>query len=159
MTPFNPQKLSVKLIPPATSAQPVEHRTYTLTHSDTTGDLFLSIGYTYDDSSINWKMRDEVIAEWRIDVHGRFVLLGKAYVDGGEFTSEVAQRRFGIFQKEMGLALQAIVYGDLPFYAHYPTLLDAPIMLKFTSTYPAFNQIGYYGTPRQYANPIQYATP
>lgn len=151
MTTFNPQKLSVKLMPPATSAQPVEQRKYTLTHSDVTGELFLSIGYSYDESSINWLQRDEVIAEWNSDMHGQFILFGKAYVDNGEFTREVSQRRFEIFQKEMDKALGAIVYGDLPFYAHYPMLLDAPILLVFTSVYPELSLIRYYGTPRQYA--------
>lgn len=89
MSVFDPQKLSVMLIPPATFAQPVEERKYTLTHSDITAELFLDIGYVYNYKSINPKMRDEIFAEWKTDSHGSLNLVGKAYVDGGEFSHEV----------------------------------------------------------------------
>ena len=43
-------------------------RKYTLTHSDFTGDLFLTIDKDYDKVALsNWYtkfMRDEVLAEW-----------------------------------------------------------------------------------------------
>jgi hypothetical protein len=154
MSDFNPQKLSVKLMPPATSAQPIEGRKYTLTHSDSTAELFLDIGYVYNYEAVNWKMRDEVLAKWKKDKHGRLNLVGKAYIDGGEFGESVSGIRFNIFKKEMDTALKGIVYGDLPFYENYPVLLDAPIFIYYESIYPQYNQIYYYGTPRQYLNQI-----
>jgi len=150
MSVFNPQKLSVNLIPPATFAQPIEGRKYTLTHSDLTGELFLDIGNVYNDKAINQKMRDEVLGEWRKDEQSRFNLVGKAYVDGGEFGEIIAGIRFNVFQKEMATALKGIVNGDLQFYKNYPTLLDAPIFIYFESTYPQYQQVFFYGTPRQY---------
>jgi phosphatidate phosphatase PAH1 len=46
---------------------PIVPRCYTLTHSDFTGDLFLSIGASYDLKQISGiytkLMRDEVLAE------------------------------------------------------------------------------------------------
>jgi hypothetical protein len=141
MSVFNPQKLSIKLIPPATFAQPVEGRKYTLTHSDITAELFLDIGYVYNDKSINPKMHDEVLAEWKKDSLGRLNLVGKAYVDGGEFSQKVAGTRFKIFKKEMALALKGIVYGDRPFYVHYPFLLDAPIFIHYLSIYPHIGRL------------------
>jgi hypothetical protein len=154
MSIFNPQKLSVNLIAPATIAQPVEGRKYTLTHSDMTAQLFLDIGYVYNDQSINHKMHDEVLAEWKKDSHGRLRLEGIAYVDGGEFSQKVAGTRFRIFRKEMATALRGIVYGDLPLYVQYPFLLNAPILIHYLSIYPEFRQIAYYGTPRQHLNQI-----
>ncbi|HJV46182.1 MAG TPA: staygreen family protein, partial [Bacillota bacterium] len=154
MSVFNPQKLSVKLIPPATFTQPVEGRKYTLTHSDITAELFLDIGYVYNEKSINPKMRDEVLANWKKDSHGRLNLVGKAYIDGGEFSQKVAGIRFRIFKKEMATALKGIVYGDRPFYVHYPFLLNAPIFIHYLSIYPQYRQVAYYGTPRQYLNQI-----
>jgi hypothetical protein len=51
-------------------ASPIAPRRYTLTHSDTTGDLFPTIGLDYDRRQISgWYtrfMRDEVLAEWRV---------------------------------------------------------------------------------------------
>ncbi|RXT03731.1 staygreen family protein [Ammoniphilus sp. CFH 90114] len=148
MSVFNPQKLSVKLLPPATFLHPIEGRKYTLTHSDDTGELFLDIGYVYNQQAINPKMRDEVLAEWKKDPQGRFYLLGKAYVDGGEFSKQVAGFRFNIFQREMNLALKGIIYGDRPFYANYPLLLDASIFIHYESTFPEYRGLYNYGTPR-----------
>ena len=47
-----------------TATEPIIGRKYTLTHSDITADLFLTIGleYAYDEIS---EMRDEVLAEWQ----------------------------------------------------------------------------------------------
>lgn len=150
MSIFNPQKLSVKLIPPATFTQPVEGRKYTLTHSDNTAELFLDIGYVYNDQSINPNMRDEVLAEWKKDSHARLYLVGKAYVDGGEFSEKVAGIRLKVFKKEMTLALKGIVYGDRTFYEYYPFLLDAPIFIHYLSIYPQYRQVDFYGTPYHY---------
>lgn len=150
MSVFEPLNISVNLIPPATFVQPTEGRKYTLTHSDLTGELFLDIGNVYNYEAINQKMRDEVIGEWKADDQSHFTLIGKAYIDGGEFSETTAGIRFNIFQKEMGTALNGIINGDIPFYENYPVLLDAPIYVHFESTYPQYQQVFYYGTPRLY---------
>lgn len=152
MSSFDPQKLSVTIIPPATPVHPIEGRKYTLTHSDITAELFLDVGYVYNYKSINPKMRDEVLAEWHKDEQCRFLLVGKAHVDAGQFSKEVSDRRFQIFQKEMDTALKGMIYGDRSFFANYPVLLDAPIYIHFESVYPEYRQVLYYGTPRQYLN-------
>jgi hypothetical protein len=158
MSTFNPQKLSVKYIPPATNAQPIEGRKYTLTHSDITGDLFLSIGYEYDIAAIDQKMRDEVIAEWKRDNQGLLHLAGRVHVDGKDFSKSASKVRFRIFKKEMDLALKGIIYGDRSFFAAYPALIDAPIYIYFDSSYPEYNQVCYYGTPKRYLNQIKLPT-
>ncbi|MRH43308.1 hypothetical protein GH741_11515 [Aquibacillus halophilus] len=150
MSTFIPQKLSVKIIPPATHAQPIEGRKYTLTHSDVTGQLFLATGYVYHYRDINWEMRDEVLAEWKKDLQCRFSLVGNAYVDQGEFSEDEAEFRLKIFKKEMDTALKGILYGDQQFFSYYPNLLDAPIYIYYHSSYPQYRQLLYYGTPRDY---------
>jgi hypothetical protein len=52
MSRFNPSKLSVTFLPLANSIWPITGRKYTLTHSDITAELFLSIGYGYDYAAI-----------------------------------------------------------------------------------------------------------
>lgn len=150
MSVFDPNKLTINLIPPATSSHPVNGRKYTLTHSDSTAELFLDIGYVYNYKSINPQMRDEVLAEWKKDSHSCFRLIGWAYVDGGEFSQKVAGNRFNIFKKEMDTALKGIIYGDRPLFTNYPFLLDAPLYIHYLSTFPQFQQIAYLGTPRTY---------
>lgn len=149
MSKFDPAKLSVTIFPPATPYKPVDERKYTLTHIDTTGELFLTIGYCYDYQAINEKFRDEVLAEWKPRM-GQYTLIGKVYVSNGEFDEKYAMVRYLIFQRELPLALTAIVYGDQALYQNHPWLLDAPIYIQFESSYTQFQQFVYYGTPRQY---------
>jgi Staygreen protein len=149
MSEFNPEKLSATYLPPASIFYPIDNRRYTLTHSDTTGDLYLSTGCHYDFPKINPQMRDEVLAEWRRE-QGQYTLCGKVYVSGGEFDEKLSQVRFMIFKKELPLALSAIVNGDEGFFIYYPWLLDAPVYIYFESVYEQFNQVLYFGTPRQY---------
>lgn len=149
MKTFQPDKLSVTYLPPATPFFPVEGRKYTLTHSVETGELFLSTGHVYDRANINIKMRDELVAEW-IPRLGEYTLWGQVYVSGGEYDEKYAQVRYLVFQREIETALQAIVNGDQTFFTYFPWLLDAPVYIQFDSVFPQFQKIMYYGTPRQY---------
>jgi hypothetical protein len=153
MSLFNPSKLSVTLMPPITPSRPIEGRRYTLTHSDQTGQLFLTIGPNYETTMIDNKLRDEVIAEW-LPFNGEYKLFGRVHISSGEYDEKYAKVRFMIFQKELSLAIKAIVYGDQTFYCYFPWLLDAPIYIQFDSIYPAYHQVMYYGTPRQYLTAI-----
>ncbi|WP_456271223.1 staygreen family protein [Bacillus sp. AK031] len=149
MSEFKPEKLSVTYLPPASIFYPLEGRKYTLTHSDTTGDLFLSIGCHYDSAKLNPLMRDEVLAEW-VCAMGQYSLSGKVYISGGEFDENLSKVRYMIFQKELPLALSAIVNGDSGFFTYFPWLLDVPIYICFESIFPEYHQVKYLGTPRQY---------
>lgn len=153
MSLFIPSKLSVSYLPPSTPFRPLDGRKYTLTHSDVTGELFLTIGCQFDNSKINTNLRDEVLAEW-IPQLGEFQLWGSVYISGGEFDESYAKVRYLIFQKELELAIKAIVYGDQSFYSCFPWLLDSSIYIRFNSIYPQFQQVLYYGTPRQYLTSI-----
>ncbi len=150
MTTLYSEKLSTNYIGSTNSFYPLLGRKYTLTHSDQTGQLFLDIGTRYNLSSINLKMRDEVLAEWKINNDGILILFGTVYVDHGEYSKEEAFYRYKIFHKEMPLALKAIINGDISFYSYYPFLLNAPIVIYFQSIFPEYNGISNYGTPREY---------
>ena len=63
MSKLNPEKLSVEFKDGVTSTEPILGRRYTLTHSDITAELFLTIGLTYAYDKID-AMRDEVLGEW-----------------------------------------------------------------------------------------------
>lgn len=149
MSKFNPSNLRVTFLPPVTPFKPVDERKYTMTQSDETGELFLTVGYCFDESCVDPNFRDEVFAEWTPQM-GQYVLTGKVYVSGGEFDEQYSKIRFMIFQRELKTALTSIVYGDRAFYQYYPWLLDSPIYIQFESVYPLYHQMLYYGTPRQY---------
>jgi hypothetical protein len=144
---LNPEKLHVEFRTGVTMTEPVIGRKYTLTHSDITAELFLTIGlqFAYDKIST---MRDEVLAEWR--THNGFPFLYVyVYVDG-QFGPAVSAVRNAIFRRELPLALEAIRYGDRRFFAVHPYLDNAPIWVHFDSTSPEYNRFENWGVPNDY---------
>jgi len=154
MTDFNPKNLKVRFILPASPTEPLKGRKYTFTHSDDSAQLFLDIGTDFNYEAINDKVRDEIITEWQNDWQYR--LLGRVYVDHGEYTLREAQERYNRFKKQVMAALQSIVFGDRLFLSNYPLLLDAPIYIFFESNYPQFHKLYYYNCPKHYLNSFQY---
>ncbi|MFX1448611.1 MAG: staygreen family protein, partial [Promethearchaeota archaeon] len=69
MADLNPEKLHLKFKDSVGKVKLELPRKYTLTHSDSTGELFLTIGAEYDYEQISSLytrfMRDEVLAEWK----------------------------------------------------------------------------------------------
>jgi len=146
MERLNPEKLHVKYGPGATTTEPIIGRKYTLTHSDVTADLFLTIGLEYAYEDIN-EMRDEVLAEWQT-YEGSPLLYVYVYV--GQFGPAITAIRDTIFRRELPLALEAIRYGDSQFFMEYPQLDNAPIWIYFDSPNPDYNKFEYWGTPKDY---------
>jgi hypothetical protein len=136
MARLNPEKLHVDYLPSVTTAGPTRPRRYTLTHSDRTGDLLLSIGSDYNDKQISgWYtrlMRDEVLAEW-LDDQDQMALHVYCHVSGGPIFGR-ARWRESIFRREMPLVLEAIRHGDQAFFAAHPELETAPILVHFQSS-------------------------
>jgi hypothetical protein len=147
MKRLDPTKLFVEYRPGVTKTEPILQRHYTLTHSDVTAELFLTIGlqYAYDKIS---SMRDEVLAEWRINNDGYYLYV-YLYVDG-QFGPVISATRYSIFKRELPLALEAIRYGDRTFFKAHPELDNAPIWVYFDSSIPLFNRIEFWGFPGNY---------
>jgi len=147
MSILDPQKLSVDFREGATPITPVIPRRYTLTHSDTTGDLFLTIGlgYAYDKITA---MRDEVLGEW-IKTAKNYYFNVHLHVDSELMPSATAIRNV-IFRRELPLALKAIRYGDNIFFNTHKKLDNDPIIVHFNSSNPKFNTVEDWGTFSQY---------
>lgn len=139
-----PEKLSVEYRDGVTALEPVFPRRYTLTHSDVTGDLFLTIGSQYAWDKIN-PMRDEVLGEWKTDGNC-FYYHVYLYIDQGEYNQDVSAKRNEIFRRELPLALTAIRYGDRFLFDSSPYLKHAPIIVNFISSYPQFAKSESWGT-------------
>jgi hypothetical protein len=140
MERLNPEKLHITYSTGTTPENLVLPRLYTLTHSDRTGELFLTIGGQYDKQQISKLytrlMRDEVLAQIADD-GDRPVFKVYCHVSGG-FIIGTAKWRYNIFQSELPLVLEAIRYGDRALFEHNPQLENAPtrccfsVMLKIT---------------------------
>jgi hypothetical protein len=147
MSRLNPEKLSVEFREGVTTTEPIIPRRYTLTHSDITAELFLTIGlrYAYDKTNA---MRDEVLGEW-IKKGESYLYYVYLYVDG-QFGPGIAAIRNYVFRRELPLALEAIRYGDREFFTAHPELDNFPIIVFFMSTNPQFNKIENWGTFSDY---------
>ena len=106
-------------------------RCYTFTHSDRTGDLYLTIGSDFDFKQVSGRytrlMRDEVLAEWKLEKDS-FYLHVYCHVCGG-FVFGTASLREWIFRREMPRVLEVFRYGDREVFAENPRLDQAEILV------------------------------
>lgn len=144
MSTFNPEKLTVEYKEGVTTVGPAFPRRYTLTHSDVTDELFLTIGFDYAWEKAN-PLRDEVLGEWK-QSGGSLYFCVYVSVDQGQHPPSVSAKRNEIFRRELPLALTAIRYGDRIFFNRYPQLNQVPIIITFISAYPQFAKQENWGT-------------
>ena len=152
MKRLNPEKLRIDFLPGTSAESPLIPRRYTLTHSDRTGELFLSIG---PDSNIRqisgWYtrlMRDEVLAEWKQGEEG-YSLHVYLHISGG-LTFGRAGWRGAIFRRELPLVLESIRYGDRDLFTTYPDLDTASISVHFQSSDSRHYKTEHWGVLSNY---------
>jgi hypothetical protein len=146
------EKLHVRYLPGVSPEGPVTPRHYTLTHSDATGELFLTIGPDYDREQVSgWStrlMRDEVLAEWRRETEGPALHL-HCHVSGGLILG-TAGWRDAIFRRELPLVLEAFRYGDRRLFAAHSELDRAAVWVHFHAAQPRYDRVERWGTPADY---------
>ncbi|MEE0933098.1 MAG: staygreen family protein [Clostridium sp.] len=147
MIRFQPEKLNVSYKDEVGIKTFLPPRKYTLTHSDESGELFLSIGKKYDLDQINYNIRDEVLGSWEKD--DKDYLLITLEVDNGEGISNTIKRD-KIFRQKLTLALIAIVYGDNLFFENNKELYEAPVRVKFNSKFSEYDTLEEWGKVEDY---------
>lgn len=129
-------------------------RRYTLTHSDRTGDRYLTIARDYDRQQISGAytrfMRDEVLAEWLDD--GVMRLHVYFHVSGGPVFGH-AGLRYRIFRSCQRSVLQALRHGDDALYRSLPELDERPALVHYRSHRPRYDRILESGPMREYRLP------
>lgn len=152
MSRLKPEKLHVRLALGATPGGPVIPRRYTLTHSDLTGHLYLTVGLEYDRRQIaGWYtrlMRDEVLAEWCKGGNG-LGLHVHCHVSGG-LVFGPASLRDAVFRRELPLVLEAIQFGDRLLFEAHPELDRAPIWVHFHAKQSRHDHVERWGVPADY---------
>jgi len=145
-------KLHMQFAAGAAPDGPLTPRRYTLTHSDATGDLFLTIGADYDLRQLGGSqarfMRDEVLAEWRHEPEGP-ALHVDCHVSGGLVLGSAGWRD-AIFRQELPLALEAMCYGDRRLLDSRPKLEHAPVWVHFHARQEKYDVIEHWGTVADY---------
>jgi hypothetical protein len=151
MSDLNPQKLHVTYKTDPLQAGSLLPRRYTLTHSDSTGDLFLTVGAEFDQAQISgWYtrfLRDEVLAEWRDEEAPRLHVF--CHLSGGLVLGSPAWR-YSIFQKHMRQVLEAFRNGDRALFETRPDLDQAPVRVHFLAKQARYNRVEDWGRPAQY---------
>ncbi len=152
MERLNPEKLHVTYLTGTTPENLVLPRLYTLTHSDRTGELFLTIGAQYDKQQISKLytrlMRDEVLAELADD-GDKLIFKVYCHISGG-FIIGTAKWRYNIFHSELPLVLEAIRYSDRTLFEKNPQLDITPVLICFQSTDSRFNRVENWGVMADY---------
>jgi hypothetical protein len=152
MKRLDPQKLHVTCLAGAGPDGPQSPRRYTLTHSDVTGELFLSIGREYDEKRLShWYtrlMRDEVLAEWEVG-EDQHCLMVHCHVSGGVIFGWAGMRN-GIFHRELPLALEGIRFGDRSFVDAHPEFDKAAVRIHFHATQARYESEENWGRFKDY---------
>jgi hypothetical protein len=151
MTYLNPNLLHVEFIGGVNKTGPINPRVYTLTHSDITGELYLSVGKEINFPQIEGiytrLMRDEVLAEW--EVSERATLHVFCHVSGGLIFG-TAGMRYGIFRYHMPMVLEAFYYGDRILLKKHPELAKGRIVVHFIARQRRYNQDEAWGVLEDY---------
>ncbi len=151
MSRLIPEKLKVIISGDVTETDPITPRRYTLTHSDATGELVLTIDSEYNRRQISgWYtrlMRDEVLAEW-IKQDTSYSLDVYCHVSGGLIFGGSSMRE-SIFLSEMPLVLEALRFGDRLLFDRYVELDEAVIKIHLQSSGRDYRVVEM-GTPREY---------
>lgn len=148
MFEFKPEKLIVNFKNGTERMEDVLPRVYTMTHSDKTAELFVTIGVIYDCEKIS-EVRDEVLAEW-VQENGEYKAKIYVQVDGANGLKETEIRN-EIFRRELPLALTAIRYADRSFFEKNIQLDSAPIIVNFNSSIDEYNKQENFGTFESYS--------
>ena len=152
VTNLDPRKLHLEININLTDQESLLHRKYTLTHSDVTGELYLTIGREYDEKAIsgwyNQLMRDEVLGEW-LDEDGFALHIHLHVSDGLSFGP--AKWRISIFKQHLPLVLEAICYGDRQFIGDHPKFQQAPCKIHFHAKQAKLDTVEVWGMVKDYS--------
>jgi len=139
---LNPQKVFVQYRDIMKPNEPVMDRKYTVTHSDTTAELFVFVAENYAEDQIT-RMRDEVRVAWEQNKWG-LVLIGSVIVDGKGVIGN-AYIRNKIFYNEMPTALKALRQADRFLFDKEPNLDNTPVYIHFISSNTVYNKTYDFG--------------
>ena len=148
---LNPAKLHVKFVDVEEEEFSLP-RKYTLTHSDKTGDMFLTIAKNFDEQQIShWYvrfMRDEVLGEWKSKNKSKELHL-IFHISGGLIFGW-AKLRDKIIRSHLKLVFQSIRFGEKKLIQKNRNLDTAPIFAHFISKRKKFNCIENFGQLKDY---------
>lgn len=132
-----------------TDTKPLIGRKYTITHSDTKGDVYIRISDRFYvevyDSLYTRIMRDEVLAEWKTGPELHIYL----HVSGGLIVGTDSWRE-KIFRKHLSDVIEDIRYADDKLFRKYNYLDNCDVYVHFISHRDRFDRIERFGKLKEY---------
>jgi magnesium dechelatase len=151
MPRLNSSLLHLQFLDGSNETGPLSPRVYTLTHSDITGELFLTIGKKINLPQISGIytriMRDEVVAEW--EGAEPATLHVYCHVSGGLVLGTPGMR-YHIFRFHMPMVLEAFCYGDRVLLKEHPELAKGRVMVHFLACLKRFDKDVVWGVLQDY---------
>jgi len=147
MRELNPQKVFAQYRDTIKPYEPVMGRKYTITHSDTTAELFVFIAENYAEDQVT-RMHDDVKIGWEQNESG-MGLIGSVIIDGRGVRGNPNIRN-RIFYNEMPTALQALRQADRFLFDKNPSLDSAPVIIHFISSNPVYDKTYNFGAIGDY---------
>lgn len=152
MSRLQPAKLHVTFREDTSKTKFSLPRKYTLTHSDLSGELFLTIGAEYQKKQIlglyTRLMRDEVLAEWQED--GRSLALHLSCHVSGGLVLGTARWRNDILLQHMGMVIEAFHYGDREAISSHAEMRQAGVFVHFRSSHAKYDRVEDWGSLDSY---------
>jgi hypothetical protein len=152
MRDLQPGKLHVTFLGTKPVPESLLPRKYTLTHSDLTGELFLTVGREYNRKQIagiyTRLMRDEVLAEWKHE-GAQHSLHVYCHVSGGLALGR-AKWRNAILRKHMRMVIEALRYGDRDLLSTNFAIEEARVQVHFRSLNPDYDRVEDWGALGSY---------
>lgn len=139
---LNSQKVFVQYRDRMRPYGPVMNRKYTITHLDTTAELFVFVAKNYAEDQIT-SLLDEVKVAWEQYEKG-LALIGSVIVDRNGIIGN-AYARNNIFYNEMSTALQALRKADRFLFDKEPNLDNTPVFIHYISSDPEYDKVYDYG--------------
>ena len=147
MRDLKPQKVFVQYRDTMKPYEPVMGRKYTITHSDTTAELFVFVSEDYAEDQVT-RMHDEVRVAWEQNER-ELTLIGSVVVSGkGVMGNPTIRNR--IFYNEMPTALQALRQADRFLFDKNPSLDSTIVLIHFISSNPAYDKTYNFGAIGSY---------
>lgn len=147
MRELNPQKVFAQYRDIIKPYEPVVGRKYTITHSDTTAELFVFIAEEYAEDQVT-KIHDEVRIGWEQRERG-IALIGSVVVNGADVQGNPSIRN-RIFFNEMPTALKALRQADRFLFDKNSSLDSTPVLIHFISSNLAYDKIYNFGAIGNY---------
>lgn len=147
MRQLNPDKVFAQYRDIIKPYEPVLGRKYTITHSDTTAELFVFMARNYAEDKVTG-MHDDVKIGWEQN-ESSLALIGSVVVDAKGVLGNPSIRS-KIFYYEMPTALQALRHADRFLFDSNPSLDSAPVIIHFISSNPAYDKTYNFGAIGKY---------